>query len=136
MAFTPPDVQLAAIAPEIALAVAALVLLVLDGFVGDLGARRHLPILTTIALAIAGWLAIDQWGASETQLSGMVALDGFAIFVKVTLVVFALLTVWCARDHLTRVGIEEGEFYALVLFVTAGMMMMASAADLIVMFLA
>ena len=136
MPFNPPEVELAAIAPEIALAVAALFLLVLDAFIGDLGTGRHLPIVSTIALGIAGWLAFDQWGASETQLSGMVALDGFSIFVKVTLVVFGLLTVWCARDHLKRVGIEEGEFYALTLFVTAGMMMMASAADLIVMFLA
>lgn len=136
MPFSPPEVQLAAIAPEVALVVAALFLLVADAFIGDAGNRLHLPIVSTVALGIAGWLAIDQWGAAETQLAGMVALDGFAIFVKVTLVVFGLLTVWCARDHLRRAGIEEGEFYALVLFVVAGMMMMASAADLIVMFLA
>lgn len=136
MPFTPPDVQLAAIAPEIALCVAALVLLVLDAFTESLWNRLHLPILSTIALGLAGWFAIDQWGTAETQLSGMVAIDGFAIFVKVTLVVFGILTVWCARDHLTRLGIEEGEFYPLTLFVVAGMMLMASAADLIVMFLA
>ncbi|MEA2452576.1 MAG: NADH-quinone oxidoreductase subunit [Actinomycetota bacterium] len=136
MPFTPPDVQLAAIAPEIVLCVAALVLLVLDGFTGNMWNRLHLPVLSTVAFGFAGWLAIDQWGAAETQLSGMVALDGFSIFVKVTLVVFGILTVWCARDHLTRAGIEEGEFYALTLFVAAGMMLMASAADLIVMFLA
>jgi NADH-quinone oxidoreductase subunit N len=136
MPFTPPDVQLAAIAPEITLGIAALFMLVIDGFVPAGGRGLHLPVLSTIALGLAGWFAIDQWGASETQLSGMVALDGFSIFVKVTLVVFGLLTVWCARDHLTRVGIEEGEFYALTLFVVAGMMLMASAADLIVMFLA
>lgn len=136
MPFTPPDVQLAAIAPEIALCAAALVLLVLDSFTGHLWSRLHLPVLSTLALGVAGWLALDQWGTAETQLSGMVALDGFSVFVKVTLVVFGILTVWCARDHLARAGIEEGEFYALTLFVAAGMMLMASAADLIVMFLA
>lgn len=136
MEFSPPDVHLAAIAPEIALSIAALVLLIVDAFSGHLWKRVHLPILASIALGIAGWLAIAQWGEATTQLSGMVALDGFSIFVKVTLVVFGLLTVWNARDHLTRVGIEEGEFYALTLFVVAGMMLMASAADLIVMFLA
>lgn len=136
MPFTPPDVQLAAIAPEIALCVAALLLLVIDGFTGHLWERVHIPILSSIALVLAAWLAIDQWGEAGTQLSGMVAIDGFSIFVKVTLVVFGLLTIWCARDHLTRVGIEEGEFYALTLFVVAGMMLMSSAADLIVMFLA
>jgi NADH-quinone oxidoreductase subunit N len=136
MPFTPPDVQLAAIAPEICLAVAALLLLVLDGFTGHLWKRLHIPILTTIALGLAAWFAIDQWGQANTQLSGMVTLDGFSIFVKVTLAIFGILTVWCARDHLTRAGIEEGEFYALTLFVVAGMMLMSSAADLIVLFLA
>lgn len=136
MPFTPTEVQLAGIAPEIALCTAALILLLVDAFVGDRGGRRHLAVLSTVALVIAGWLAIDQWGVSETQLSGMVALDGSSIFVKVTLVVFAILTVWLSRDYLTRSALEDGEFYALVLFVTAGMMLMASAADLIVMFLA
>lgn len=136
MPFTPGDVELAAIAPEIALCLTALILLILDGFVGAAGERRHLPLLSTIAFLVAGWLAIDQWGVSETQLSGMVALDGSAIFVKVVLVVFGILTVWLSRDYLRRSALEDGEFYALVLFVTAGMMLMASAADLIVMFLA
>ncbi|MGH2756696.1 MAG: NADH-quinone oxidoreductase subunit N, partial [Actinomycetota bacterium] len=49
---------------------------------------------------------------------------------------FAVATVWSGRDVLRRVRLEEGEFYGLVLFVTAGMMLMASAADLIVTFLA
>ena len=136
MPFTPTEVQLAAIAPEIALTIAALVLLIVDAFVGESGDRRHLPVLSTIAFGIAGWLAIDQWGASETQLSGMVALDGSAIFVKTTLAVFGVLTVWLSREYLKRSALEDGEFYALVLFVTAGMMLMASASDLIVMFLA
>jgi NADH-quinone oxidoreductase subunit N len=137
MPFTPPDVQLGALAPEIALSLAALVLLVLDALVGEsIPDRWHLPILSTIALVVAGWLAIASWGTSEVQLSGMVALDGFAIFVKVSLVVFGLLTVWLCRDYLSRLALEDGEFYALVLFVIAGMMLMASAADLIVMFLA
>jgi NADH-quinone oxidoreductase subunit N len=136
MPFSQPQVHLAAIAPEIALCAAALILLIVDAFARDAWNRLHLPILTTIALGVAGWLAIDQWGVAETQLSGMVALDGFSIFVKVTLVVFGILTVVCAREHLTRLGIEEGEFYPLTLFVIAGMMLMSSASDLIVMFLA
>ena len=137
MPFTPPDVQLGAIAPEIVLSIAALVLLVFDALIGDkVPGRWHLPVLTTAALAIAGWVAIGQWGTSGTQLAGMVALDGFAIFVKVALLVFGLCTVWLSRDYLRRAALEDAEFYGLLLFVLAGMMLMAAAADLIVMFLA
>lgn len=135
--FTPPEVQLGGIAPEIALCVGALVLLVLDAFIArTVPGRLYLPVLSSVTLVLAGWFAIDQWGAAELQLAGMVALDGFAIFVKLTLVVFGLVTVWLGREYLTRSGLEEAEFYGLTLFVVAGMMLMASAADLIVMFLA
>lgn len=134
--FTPPEVQLGAIAPEIALVAAALTVLIVDALLGEFAERWHLPLLTSAGLVVAIGLAAAQWGKSELQLDGMVALDGFAIFVKVTLAAFALLTVWTGRDVLRRAGLEEGEFYGLVLFVTAGMMLMASAADLIVTFLA
>ncbi|HWC13099.1 MAG TPA: NADH-quinone oxidoreductase subunit N [Actinomycetota bacterium] len=137
MPFTPPEVQLSGVAPEIALCVSALLLLIFDAFMADsIPSRLHLPVLSTAALVVAAWLAIDQWGAAELQLAGMVALDGFAIFVKVALIVFGLLTVWLGREYLMRAGLEEPEFYGLTLFVIAGMMLMASSADLIVTFLA
>jgi NADH-quinone oxidoreductase subunit N len=132
----PPDVKLAGIAPEIALTVGAFVVLLVESVVGEKRNRWWLPLLATIGLAVSIYLAIDAWGANELQLAGMVAVDGFATFAKVTLAVFGLLTVWLSRDYLHRRAIEESEFYALVLFAVAGMMLMASAADLIVMFIA
>ena len=136
-----PDVQLGAIAPEIALSVAALVLLVFDALVGDRAERWHLPVLSTVGFLVALFLAQRAWvdtGSSgpELQLAGMVANDRFAVFVKVALALFGLLSVWLGREYLVREKLEESEFYALVLFSVAGMMLMASAADLIVMFIA
>jgi NADH-quinone oxidoreductase subunit N len=131
-----PAVRLTGIAPEIALSVTALVLLVLDALLEKRRNRWHLPVLSTIGLAASIYLATKAWGTTRLELSGMVAVDGFASFVKVTLASFGLLTVWLGRDYLAREDIEEGEFYALVLFAVAGMMLMAGAADLIVIFLA
>ncbi|MDQ3939797.1 MAG: NADH-quinone oxidoreductase subunit N [Actinomycetota bacterium] len=137
MPFNPPHVELAGIAPELALSIAALVLLVLDAVLGERLRGRHLPILTTVGFGIAIGFAIAGWRSeAEIQLSGMVANDGFAAFVKVTLCTFGLLSVWLAREYLQREKIEEPEFYALVMFAVAGMMLMAAATDLIVMFLA
>ncbi len=136
MNFTPPEVQLAGIAPELTLCIAAFVVLLVDTVYGDFAGRWHLPVLATAGLTVAAGLAIAQWDASELQLGGMIALDGFATFVKVALCVFSLLSVWLGRDVFAREDLEEGEFYGLILFVTAGMMLMASAADLIVVFLA
>ena len=136
-----PRVELGAIAPELALVAGAFVVLLIDVFIPHgrgrwQGERFHLPLLATIAFAYAGWLAIDHWGGNELQLARMVVLDNFSIFVKVTLAIFGLLTVWLGREYFLRERSEESEFYALVLFSTAGMMLMASSADLIMIFLA
>ncbi|MDQ3957122.1 MAG: NADH-quinone oxidoreductase subunit N [Actinomycetota bacterium] len=134
MEFDVPQVQLSGIAPEIVLAAAALLLLVVDAVAGKRLPHWALAAGSTVALVLAGFFAVEAWGSNELQLEGMVAADGFAVFVKITLATFALLTVWLGRDHLA--GLDEPEFYGLVLFATAGMMLMASAADLIMMFLA
>lgn len=136
MEFSVPDVRLSGIAPEIALSVAALLMLVVDAVLGRRLPRWTLAAVASIALVVAGWFAIQAWDVNELQLEGMVASDGFASFVKVTLATFALLTVWLGRAHVPGDELDESEFYALVLFATAGMMLMAGAADLIMMFLA
>ena len=141
MQFTPPEVELAGIAPELALVVTGLLILVVDALLGARLGRAWLPYGATLGLSIAiavaviGWREVSSEGGA-LQLSGMIAYDGFAIFVKVSLAVFGVLTVWLARDYLGREGLEDAEFYALVLFAVSGMMFMASAADLIVVFLA
>ena len=135
--FQAPAILLSGIAPEIVLAGTALVLMIVSGFVSQQRFSWYLPLASTAGFAAAIVLAIRGVdGADELQLSGAVAADSFAMFVKVALAVFGLLTVWLARDYLTRDRLEEPEFYALVLFSVAGMMLMAGAADLIVMFLA
>jgi NADH-quinone oxidoreductase subunit N len=136
MEFSVPDVRLSGIAPEIALCVAALVMLVVDAVLGKLLPRWTLAATATVALGLAGWLAVQAWDVNELQLEGMVASDGFASFVKVVLATFAVLTVWLGRAHISGDDLDESEFYALVLFATVGMMLMAGAADLIMMFLA
>ena len=134
--FVAPDVELGAIAPELALSVAALVLLVLHAFLEDKMPEWSLPVLSTIGLGVALGLAVAGWGdEAELQLNGMVAADPFAVFVKVALAIFGIVGVWLGREYL-RNNPEQSEFYGLLLFAVAGMMLMASAANLIVVFLA
>jgi NADH-quinone oxidoreductase subunit N len=139
MPFDAPDVRLAGIAPEIALSAAALIVLIVDAVFGRKSNRWILSVLSTIGIGASIYLAIRGWtdmDAPELQLAGMIAVDGFATFVKVVLGIFGLLTVWLSREYLSRHDMEESEFYALVLFAVAGMMLMAGAADLIMVFLA
>lgn len=139
MPFNPPNVEISGIAPELILCITALAVMVLDGFYARLypnASRWYCPVLATVGILVATAFALSNWGDTDLQMGGAIALDGFATFVKVALATFATLTIWLTRDYLEREGIEEAEFYILVLFATAGMMLMASAADLIVVFLA
>jgi NADH-quinone oxidoreductase subunit N len=135
-----PDIRIAGIAPELTLSIAAIVVLLVSAFMGRRLPTRTLPVMSSVGIVLACIFAVATWHTSQAhtqlQLANMVAVDGFSIFVKVTLGVFGLLTVWLARDYLSRQALEEAEFYALVLFAVAGMMLMASAADLILIFIA
>ena len=136
MEFIAPNVQLGGIAPELALSIAGLVLLVVHAIVGDRWGSSYVPVIATVGFGVALYLCVAVWGESELQLAGAIALDGFATFCKAALAIFGLLTVWLSHDYLRREGLDESEFYALTLFAVAGMMLMAAAADLMVMFLA
>jgi len=67
---------------------------------------------------------------------GMIIADGFALFLNLVFLISGALAILLALGYLPRTGIERGEFYVLLLFTLAGMMLMAQAADLIVVFLA
>jgi NADH-quinone oxidoreductase subunit N len=137
MPFEAPSVQLTGILPEMILSVAALAVLLVHAFVGDRWGSLYLALLATAALVASIAAAVLVWGdGPELQLAGNIALDGFAIFVKVSLALFGLITVWLGHEYLQREGLERAEFYALLLFAVAGMMLMGAAADLIVIFIA
>src|SRR5256885_11058341 len=65
----------------------------------------------------------------------MVLLDNYALFFHVVICYAAALAVLLSIDYLRRNGVESGEYYALLLFSTAGMMLLASAGDLLIVFL-
>ncbi|MDQ3879200.1 MAG: NADH-quinone oxidoreductase subunit N [Actinomycetota bacterium] len=135
-----PEIRVAGIAPELALSIAAIIILLIAAVAGKRLPTWSLPVMSSIGIVLSGAFAVATWHTSQAhtqlQLGNMVAVDGFSIFVKVALCAFGLLTVWLARDYLSHQGLEEAEFYALVLFAVAGMMLMASAADLILIFIA
>ena len=93
-------------------------------------------ILAAVGLALSLALTLVQNGRTTQAFSGMVMVDGFAIFLNVIFLASGLAAVALAYDYLKRMGIERGEYYVLLLFSISGMMLMAYANDLIVVFLA
>ena len=75
-------------------------------------------------------------GAAAKPAPGVIVADDFSLFVTFVLVVIGILTIMFSSQVLDRDGIPAGEYYALTLFAIAGMIMIAMAADLLVVFVA
>jgi len=94
-------------------------------------------LLAAVGLALTLGLTLTQYGlAPLSAFGGMVALDGFSNFLGALFGITGLLGVAVAYGYNRRMEIERGEYYALVLFSVSGMMLMAQATDLIMVFLA
>ena len=83
------------------------------------------------AIAAAGLL----WDRNAVGF-GVIQADNFALFVTVVVAVIGLFTIMFSSEVVEREGIPSGEYYTLTLFSVVGMMMMASATDLLVIFIA
>ena len=126
--------DLYSILPAAVLIVWALVLLL-----ADLWFSKHLPLMTPI-LAVFGLLAslaasILYTGQTATGFGGFILVDGFSRFLVPLFAVTGILAIALAYDFLKRMEIARGEYYVLLLFSISGMMLMASAGDLIIVFL-
>ncbi len=75
------------------------------------------------------------FGQRAAAFKGTLVLDDYAVFFDVLLVGAAMLVVLMSMSYVEETGMEGGEYYALLCFALAGMIVMASAVDLIVIFL-
>src|SRR3989338_6400523 len=126
--------------------------------------RSILPVLTLTAYACGlllvdlvipagrkqwtGWLGLVGLGAAAAAMipwplggalrgfGGLIAVDGFSVFLNVVFLLSAGLALLLAQSYLPRAGLQRGEFYVLLLFTVSGMMLIAQAADPIIVFLA
>ncbi len=128
--------DLALMMPETVLTVTVLVALI-----ADLIFRRSTVIvsgLVLIGLAVAGVLVLGQVHVSTSIFTGMLAVDPFAWFFKLVILLSAMLIVVFSLGftELNTGGRKVGEYYALLVALTLGLMLMAGANNLLMMYLA
>ena len=99
--------------------------------------EERMPIagLGIIGLVAAGVASVFLWNRGAVSF-GVVTADNFGLFVVLVLVVVGILTMALSAQVVERDGINPGEYYALTLFALGGMMLMATATDLLVIFIA
>ena len=126
------SIDFSLIAPEVALLVAASVILVM-AFTRRMD--RFAPMIAFLGFAASLVFVFLQWDRKAGGFSGMVTIDQFAVVFKFLFIVASTLTLFIAQRYMEAKHIERPEFYALLLVSTMGMMIMASTTDLVVMFL-
>ena len=128
------DSSFAAIVPMVCVTLAALAALVAESFRGK---GEHMPIggLGVIGLGFALVGCVLLWGRNQSSF-GVIQADNFGLFVSITICIAALITIALSGQVIRRDGLPAGEYYALLLFSTTGMIMMAVASDLLTIFLA
>ena len=120
--------------PELTLAFFAALVVLLDFAVKQ---KKTLAIVSIIGLLIAGGIAVAMWGGGYAPLfNKMLALDNFAVFFKLLFIGTATLAVLFSMDYAARFSHIQGEYYALLLLATLGMMLMSAATDLISVYIA
>jgi len=127
--------ELFAILPIIIVIGWACILLIADLFVPQ-DRKGITAALAALGLVIALGATVARIGIETTLFNGMLIQDGFSTFFQVLFLFLGLFAISQAYDYLRRRGIERGEYYVLLLFSISGMMLMASAGDLMMIFLA
>jgi NADH-quinone oxidoreductase subunit N len=129
-----PAVNWVPLLPVLAVTATALAVLIADLFLTGPD-RDALAWLSVLGLALTAGVSAILWGHPARTLGNSFVIDDYAVFFDLLFCAASLLTTLMAVDYLTTTSVRAGEYYALVLFATAGMMTMAAAADLIVIFL-
>ncbi len=131
---TPVAVDLRALAPELVVSIAALIVMVWGTFLRR-EQQRALRWITAVALGAALWDVLVLGAGPAVLFGGMYLRDAVTRVLQATALVGALITVWLSGEYVERVRLEAGEFYALLLVAALGAMIMAASADLVMVFL-
>jgi NADH-quinone oxidoreductase subunit N len=130
----PPIRDVVALLPEILLTIAACTVLLVDMVTArQYKQRLGWGCIAAVLLTFLIMILVPPTGGSI--FSGMFLDDGYAVFFKVLFLIAVLLTVLVSVRYLDDEGVHYGEYYALLLFATVGMMFMAGGGDLITIYL-
>jgi NADH-quinone oxidoreductase subunit N len=138
------DINFQLILPELIVGGVAVLVMFVDAFVRDPRQRWLTGGLSLLGLAAGAaasvwlWLELSSGGAALTRggtFNGMIVLDELRLSFTLIFLFVSALTVLISMVWVEDEGLPAGEFHSLLMFATAGMMLMASGNDLVIIFL-
>jgi len=128
------DAPIGMIEPLLIVSITGIVLLLVDLLLPP--GRKHLSVYLALAGVVYAIIrSAAQWGASQVGYAGMVSLDNLSTLFNLLFLSSTGAVMLLSMPFLRKENVEHSEYHALLLFATAGMMILASGLDLITLFL-
>ncbi|MDO8674141.1 MAG: NADH-quinone oxidoreductase subunit N [Dehalococcoidia bacterium] len=125
--------NLSLLGPEIILGIVAVVIILLDLVVAKKGVLAAVGVYGVVVAALFNATLI---GPTQQTFNNMLVSDSFSILFNFAFLGIAALVILSSVEYSRRFRRSQGEYYALILFSAAGMMLMASTRELISIYVA
>jgi NADH-quinone oxidoreductase subunit N len=124
------------ILPELVLSVFGMLVMLIDPLLPEHNDRKGLGILALIGSLLAIAATLYQSGYPGQAWFGMVQVDSFSVFFHLIVGFVVAAVILASFEYLAVQGIRLGEYYGLILLGAVGMMLMSSAVELVLIFIA
>lgn len=129
------------ILPEIILTIFGIAVMMADPLLAPKASRKPLGVLALVGSISAAAATLFQHhciqGNHEARaFYGMIAVNDFSIFFHLLIALIVVVVVFASYEYLEVQRINQGEYYGLILFGAVGMMLMSSATELVLIFIA
>nr|WP_282011586.1 NADH-quinone oxidoreductase subunit N [Nitrospina watsonii] len=128
-----PEIDLTSLAPVLVLSVFSMMVLLFDLFAGK--NKSGLVFISLTGLLMAAISAFAKQDLPVYSFGGAYVVDNLSVFFTCIFCISSALAILLSIEYNRRERINMGEYYALILFCTVGMILLASSTDLIMIFL-
>ncbi len=131
-----PGADYIRILPEIVLTLVGIVIMMLDPLMGAKASRKPLGLVAFVGVLAAIGATVYQAGYPGTAFFGMVKVDEFSVFFHLVIEIIAAVVILVSYEYLDVQDIRLGEYYGLIALGAVGMVLMSSAVELVLIFIA
>ena len=128
-----PPIDIVSLAPVLTLSVFAMIVLIMDLFTGKI--KTGLVFISLTGLLLTAISSLAKFNLPVQSFNNSYIVDHLSVFFTFIFTLSSALAILLSVEYNKRHNIKLGEYYSLILFCTVGMIILASATDLIMIFL-
>src|SRR5437763_14693345 len=131
-----PDLSYIRILPEIILSVFGVIVMLIEPLLPQRGSHKSLGVFSFFGTLAAMVASLYQTNYPGWGWFNMIRVDEFSVFFHVLICAISAVVILASFEYLDAQQIRGGEYYGLILFGTVGMVLMSSAVELVLIFIA